>query len=297
MKIIFSLFAFCSVCSVFATEPDFPETFSPATFEEVDLPSNSVYRPSTFVAGDNFWFSGAVQCCTNVQDWGSYGMGYTSTQLVNYLPDAVVSDYSDSYLPSASGAAQGNNYASVNIMSLFEQIHFTKTTLTGMAVTNTRSCVDAILNGDGMSTEAEGTGKPFHQDDYFLLTIKGLNGYAVTGTIEFYLADFRTEGNWQYAYNWQWIDLESLGVIDGLQFELSSSKRNNWGMTTPAYFCMDHIGGNASDCTLGAMTQVGTTAIQQLEQLASPCSKLIQNGRIYIYRNGIRYNIVGHLDK
>lgn len=274
-----------------------PETFSAASFEEATfaLEADTVYRPASFVVDQKNWFvSGGVAAYTNVADWGTYGIGYSSTQIVNYASNAVVANFSDTYLPmAASAVAHGNNYASVNIMGAFEQIKLTKTTLSGMAVTNTAFNVNAILNGDYMSVEQEGTGLPFHQNDYFKLIIKGLDGDSVTGTVEFYLADYRTDGDWKYAENWQWIDLISLGEVDGLQFELESTKQNNFGMTTAAYFCMDNIGGQASECTLGAMTNVTPTALRNTTD--TKVEKFLLNGQVVIRRGEHLYNTAGQI--
>ena len=247
------------ICKKEQTGPELPAVFSPATFEDLEIPEDGVYRPGTFEVGDNKWLSGAARFNTNVVKYGDW-IGYMSTQAVSYKEGTKVQDYSDAYLPSAAGAAEGNNYATIYIMDAFEKINFTKTTLSGVAVTNTAVNVSAFLNGDGMSIETIGDekkyGLPFHQDDWFLLTIKGLDGETVTGTIDYYLADYRTPGDWKYAKNWQWVDLSSLGEIDGLQFELSSTKHNTYGMSTSAYFCIDNLGGQASNCKLGAMTAV-----------------------------------------
>lgn len=275
-----------------------PETFSAASFEEAAfaLEANSVYRPESFVVDQKNWFvSGGVAAYTTVSDWGDYGTGYSSTQVVNYASDAVIADFSDSYLPMAAlDVAHGKNYASVNIMGLFETIYFTKTTLTGMAVTNTAFNVKAFLNGDYMSEEDGGKGLPFHQDDYFKLIIKGLNGESVTKTVEFYLADYRTKGDWKYAANWQWVDLSSLGEVDGLQFALESTKKNSWGMTTAAYFCVDNIGGNKADCTLGEMTKVTSTGIEN-NSSAQPAQKMMLNGQLQIRRGEHIYNAAGQV--
>ena len=272
-----------------------PDTFSAATFEEFTIAADSVYRPETFVVGNNWLLSGAVAFNSTVADWGEYGMGYSGTQVVNYTKGYVEEDYSNAYLPSASGAAQGANYATVNIMALFEQIHFTKTTLSGMAITNTQKVVDAIVKGDGMSVEEAGDGLPFHQDDYFKLTIRGLLGDSVSGSLDFYLADFRTKGEWQYAENWQWVELSTLGEIDGLQFALETTKQNSWGATTPAYFCIDNIGGEKTDCTLGEMTKVEEPAesLRQTDAEQPKATKRLINGQLYIEQNDRLYTITG----
>ena len=272
-----------------------PDTFSAATFEGFTIAADSVYRPETFVVGNNWLLSGAVAFNSTVADWGEYGMGYSGTQVVNYTKGYVEEDYSNAYLPSASGAAQGANYATVNIMALFEQIHFTKTTLSGMAITNTQKVVDAIVKGDGMSVEEAGKSLPFHQDDYFKLTITGLLGDSVSGSLDFYLADFRTKGEWKYAENWQWVELNTLGEIDGLQFALETTKKNNSGATTPSYFCIDNIGGSKEACTLGEMTKVveEPTAIQQTNSDQSKATKRLINGQLYIEQNTRLYTLTG----
>lgn len=272
-----------------------PETFSAATFEEFTLADNTVYRPESFKVGDNWLLSGAVAFNSIVADWGAYGKGYSGTQVLNYTPDFVVTDGSDAFLPSAAGAAEGKNYATVNIMSLFEQIHFTKTTLSGFAITNTKVVVNAIINGDGMSIEEAGNSLPFHQDDYFKLTITGLNGETVTGSLDFYLADFRTPGDWKYASDWQWVELSTLGEIDGLQFQLETTKKNTYGATTPSYFCLDNIGGKKEDCKLGAMTKVEdpSTSIFDTNADMPKATKRLINGQLYIEQNGSLYTLTG----
>ena len=272
-----------------------PDTFSAATFEEFELAANSVYRPDSFQVGNNWLLSGAVAFNSTVADWGEYGLGYSGTQLVNYTKGYVEANYSDAYLPSASGAAQGANYATVNIMALFEQIHFTKTTLSGMAITNTQKVVDAIVKGDGMSVEDAGTGLPFHQDDYFKLTITGLVGDSVTASVDFYLADFRTKGDWKYAENWQWVELNTLGEIDGLQFALETTKKNSYGATTPSYFCIDNIGGSKEACTLGEMSKVEepVESLRQTEAEQPKATKRLINGQLYIEQNNRLYTITG----
>ena len=54
--------------------------------------------------------------------------------------------------------------------------------------------------------------------------------------MEFYLA----EGT-DLLDTWEWVDLTSLGVVYGLEFELTSSDTGAYGMNTPAYFAMDDL--------------------------------------------------------
>ena len=100
---------------------------------------------------------------------------------------------------------------------------------------------------------------------------------------------------WQYAENWQWVELSTLGEIDGLQFALETTKQNSWGATTPAYFCIDNIGGEKTDCTLGEMTKVEEPAesLQQTETEQPKATKRLINGQLYIEQNDRLYTITG----
>ncbi|MBN1842209.1 MAG: DUF4465 domain-containing protein, partial [Deltaproteobacteria bacterium] len=77
----------------------------------------------------------------------------------------------------------------------------------------------------------------------FKLTIRGRDGGGdETGTVDFLLANGTDIVN-----TWTWVDLSSLGPVKSLEFELTSSDVGDWGMNTPAYFCMDSLNGTPSD--------------------------------------------------
>ncbi|MFR7679992.1 MAG: DUF4465 domain-containing protein [Bacteroides thetaiotaomicron] len=73
----------------------------------------------------------------------------------------------------------------------------------------------------------------FDKNDSFKLTIYNLNK---TQKVECYLA----EGT-NFVTTWKWVDLTSLGETDGLKFELTTTKKNDYGPMTPSYFCLDGI--------------------------------------------------------
>ncbi len=113
--------------------------------------------------------------------------------------------------------------------------------ITGFYVTNNAWVVDAILNGDGMTPGAFTTG------DYLALKIIGNHADQTADTLTFYLADYRSENEADHYYlkDWEWVDLSSLGKVTSITFRMESSRANDWGMTTPAYFCMDDFNGVA----------------------------------------------------
>lgn len=113
--------------------------------------------------------------------------------------------------------------------------------ISGFYVTNNAWAVDAILNGDGMTPGAFTTG------DWFKLTIIGTHADETTASVEVYLADYRSENEADHYYltDWHWVDLSSLGKVESITFRMDSSRKNDWGMTTPGYFCIDDFNGTA----------------------------------------------------
>lgn len=112
----------------------------------------------------------------------------------------------------------------------------------GFYITNSTYAYLSMKKGDSFSKKFGGlTGD---DADFFLLTIKKYkDGVLGAETVEFYLADFRfTDNSQDYIVNtWEYVDLTSLGDVDSLSFNLTSSDNNAAGMLTPAYFCMDNF--------------------------------------------------------
>lgn len=110
-------------------------------------------------------------------------------------------------------------------------------------VTNTTYAALSMLNGDTFAKKFGGTSG--NDPDFFLLTIKGLDAAnQQTGTIDFYLADYRFSDNTlDYVIDrWTTVDLSSLGPDTvALSFSLSSSDVGPFGMNTPAYFALDNL--------------------------------------------------------
>lgn len=270
-----------------------------ATFEERTLhPEAAWYGDPDFENEDNYWTSGDYIFSTYWDNWGT--IYYYDITMANLTGStfSYMNPYYDQY-SAAGGAAEGENYA-IWYKNWYGNANVTliaANTISGVAVTNNAWVVDAIKNGDGMSVEEGGTGLPFHQGDWIKLTITGYDDEEdITGTVEFYLADFRTVGDWKYAENWQWVSLAPLGEVSAISFALSSSKYNTYGMTTPAYFCFDNLGGQAADCRLGAMTHVSDTpsAIDNANAESAAIVKRIENGHLMIILpNGKRINAIG----
>lgn len=225
-----------AIALVFAAcEPKYDvENKTVATFEEAAIaPAEAesvmhLKETGTFESG-NFVFK------QEVADYGEYGIYYFGN-IVSNKTDTTYDFYSDSDKSAAGGAHGGKNYVVWTASYTGEDGVTLKTAakVPGMFVCNTPWVVDAIKNGDGMSTVAGG----FTDEDYFLLTITGSLENKETGSVEFYLAKGQN-----IVENWTYVDLSALGKVDAIRFALSSTKGNDYGMTTPAYFAFDDLGG------------------------------------------------------
>ncbi len=114
--------------------------------------------------------------------------------------------------------------------------------LQGLYVTNNNYTYYDLIHGSGIS-------KPFggqtgDDPDWLKLSITGKDiEDNDTATVDFYLADFRFADNSQdhIVDSWKFVDLTPLGEVAALQFTLDSSDTGDWGMNTPAYFCIDTV--------------------------------------------------------
>ncbi len=111
----------------------------------------------------------------------------------------------------------------------------------GFFVTNSTYATMSMEQGDDFAKKFGGTDG--NDPDWFMLSIWGMLDGEPTDTNEYYLADYRFEDNTKdyIIKTWQWIPMSCVGRVDSLFFSLSSSDVGDWGMNTPAYFCMDNF--------------------------------------------------------
>ena len=208
-----------------------------ATFENLYLDEESYENGKnlplgSFVSGsykfDNFYspdFGGY---------WGNYGYAnITTTDFTSYLVDQ--------FKNVAGGGANGSQTYMVAYPSTWygsNKIHVMNNAegdiISGFYITNDAWTADNIVKGDGYN-------EAFGQGDYLKLTITADNGK----TLDYYLADYRAENEADryYVKAWEWVDLRELGTVKNLSFTFDGTKKNDYGLTTAAYFCMDDFNG------------------------------------------------------
>ena len=157
---------------------------------------------------------------------------------VSNVTDNTTEGWVNQYGVSTGEAYSGTNFA---VATNYATTSFEAKVIDGFYITNSTYTALSMLNGDGFAKKFGGeTGD---DADWFKLSVIGKLDSMVTDTLEFYLADYRFEDKAQdYIVNdWTWLDLNALGNLTELSFELSSSDLGDWGMNTPAYFCMDDL--------------------------------------------------------
>jgi hypothetical protein len=107
-------------------------------------------------------------------------------------------------------------------------------------VNNSTFAYRSMKDGDAFAKKFGGASG--NDPDFFKLSIARWVGGVALDTTEFYLADYRFENNSQdyIVKNWTRIDFFQR-PMDSLSFSLSSSDNGQFGMNTPAYFCLDNL--------------------------------------------------------
>lgn len=163
--------------------------------------------------------------------WGSWSGFAISCRTATTYNSATMTP--DQFNNIAGTARSGKNFCVVYTFG--ESIDFgSAVTVKGFWYTNNAWTVDAILNGDGMSP-----GK-FEADDFLTCILYPTPAEGLGGArYELPLA----QGG-DYVKGWQYCDLSNVDAfkdIKSISFGFEGSKKNDWGLTTPTYICIDDI--------------------------------------------------------
>ena len=156
---------------------------------------------------------------------------YNSAFVVTNETSTAFKDYNDAWRSVSGGAYDGNNYAVWNANYYgADTVTFDARIVPGFFVNNTAYAVSSMNNGDEFA-------KYFQKDDYFVLECVGLRNKAEVGSVT---VDMARDG--EYIADWTYVDLSTLGEIDGITFRMDGNDKS-WGyLNTPAYFAMDNFG-------------------------------------------------------
>ena len=230
-----------------------------ADFENLPLERESYWNGSDgkgqFVSGGFRFENGYYE-----NAYGSYSYGFAYS---NMTASTFATYAEDRYNSCVGGGVDGSeNFAVYSMVKGYKkgvQVFGVAEgdSVTGFYVTNTASAYKAMSEGSDLA-------RKFAAGDWFKLTVTGIdcNGQE-TGTVEYYLADFRDPQQSYIISDWRWVDLSTLGRVKRLEFSLSSTDNGKWSMNTPAYFCVDNLGGEKPEYEEPIITSISTVAPQQ----------------------------------
>ncbi len=209
-----------------------------ADFEDLNLPVDSFWNGADLSGGfttgntyfknyyDTSYYSWAGFCYSSKTDTTTAGWSnqYSTIAGSGYNNSQTFGLYSASYSGNPVYIKFNNN----------EQ-------LTGFYVTNNTYAYISMRDGDSYSKKFGGT--TGDDPDWFKLKIFGYKNGNFIDTVVFYLADFRFNNNADdyIIKDWTFVDLSSISNADSLTFDMSSTDNGQYGMNTPAYFCIDNL--------------------------------------------------------
>ena len=208
-------------------------------FEDKSLAPNSFYNGSDLAGG--FTSGGAFFNNSYSPAFGAWsGWSYSNVN------DTTTSGFGNQYaaFPGTGVGGAGIYGVAFNFSPGDARITLPAGSLPlSVSITNTTYTALSMKNGDSFAKKFGGsTG---NDPDFFLLTIQGRDSSNnLTGTVPFYLADYRfVDNTLDYIVNtWQSVDLSTLpSTTTSLTFDMTSSDTGPFGMNTPSYFALDSL--------------------------------------------------------
>lgn len=199
------------------------------TFEDVTL-KDSIWNGSD--GSGNFQSAGISFKNDYNSSWFTWS-GFACSSKKDKVTTGWANQYSAITGAGASSSAQyAVAYDSASVVCNADKINGAFYARSVMLTNDTYTYYD-MVNGSDYS-------KKFVSGDWFKVIVTGYLNNTVTGSAEFYLADFRN-GKSLLVNSWKKLDISSLGQIDRLSFTFGSSDTGSWGINTPKYVCVDNL--------------------------------------------------------
>ena len=205
-------------------------------------PGGGVYYNGSDGAGS--FASGGASFNNNFTDWG-YGFTSWANFAYSTTSDTTTSGYVNEYSAYSSGNSGAYGIAYFSAYDPAPRITFAQAVAPqSVLLTNTTyAALDMLSGASGFSKKFGGaTGD---DPDWFRVTFTGYDASsAVTGTVVFYLADFRfSDNSLDYIVDdWTSVDLSGLGSgVRAIELSFASSDVGMFGINTPTYVAFDNL--------------------------------------------------------
>ena len=230
-------YIFIAVSMLFCTVQ--AQTVSTADFENLTYAEGLDYETGEHLEGG--FKSGVFQFVNNSSwldygEWGKFftmdGFCYSKRQATTF--DSMTYDTDQFNNQTGAGAEGSEGFAvSYGYGSTITADYTFKPT--SCYITNNAYVLNSIMNGDAYA-------RRFNYDDVFKLIITGYRDNFKTSSVEVELA---SKGS--IIFQWVPVDLSLLGEVDSVVFSLESTDTGDYGMNTPAYFCLDNFTATLTD--------------------------------------------------
>jgi hypothetical protein len=209
------------------------------TFEDVTL-SESGYWNGSDLSGEpkkedpyemgievtNYYgsFASGIANFENVYtaEWGSW-MGFACSNQTDTETAGWINQYS---VIVGKGAENSEKFAVAydNATIKFSNTNSSYSVKNAM-ITNSTYAYLYMKNGD----------TPYTANDWLKVSFKGFLGNVETGSVDYYLADFRN-GKSFISNTWEKVDLSTLGEVDAIKVSFAASD-----IMAPTYCCIDNL--------------------------------------------------------
>lgn len=206
--------------------------------DDIELDTESYWNGDDLSGGFQsglVWFPNSYN-----PDWAAWN-GWACSNVSDNTTPGFANQYSA--ITGEGMPGETSNYA-ISYASPHSTVRFTDSVpheIDGFFVTNATYTALAMKYGDAFSKKFGGASG--EDPDWLKLTIRGYYKGATSGDIDFMLADYRSADpiDDYIIETWQWVDLTDLGMVDSIMFFMESTDHGDWGMNTPAYFCLDEL--------------------------------------------------------
>ena len=188
----------------------------------------------SFVSG-SYQFSNSYN--VEYDSWSGFAYSNrTATDFNSITPDQYNNVVGNGYDNSENFAVAFNS-GEIKVLNS----PLTGDSIRGLYVTSNAYAVNTILYAKDNDYAHK-----FAKGDWMKITFTGNHADGTETKVDYYLADYRAdkEADHYCLDSWQWVDLRSLGEVTSIKFSLSGSDSGQYGLNTPAYFCLDNFNGN-----------------------------------------------------